>query len=89
MALGADSRNGRSVVIRQGASVAAVGIVADLAGALALSRLLESLLFGVTARDPSTFALVPLALALSVWLAGYIPARRATKVKPIEAMRYE
>jgi putative ABC transport system permease protein len=89
MALGADSRKVRSVVVRQGARVAVVGIVAGLLGAFALSRLLESMLFGVTARDPFTFAVVPLALALSVWLAGYIPARRATKVNPIEALRHE
>jgi putative ABC transport system permease protein len=89
MALGADSRKVRWAVIRQGASVVAAGIVAGLAGALALSVLLESMLFGISVRDPFTFAVVPLALSASAGLAGYLPARRATRVNPVEALRQE
>ncbi len=89
MALGADLRAVRWAVVRHGAILAAVGISGGLLGAFALSQLLRSLLFEVRVRDPLTFTVVPITLALVALLAGYIPARRATKVDPIEVLRHE
>ena len=60
-----------------------------IAGAFALSRLLESIVFGVSTKDPMVFVGVALLLAAVVLVAGYIPARRATKVNPLEALRSE
>jgi len=64
-------------------------LVIGLSGAAALMRVIASLLFGVTAKDPLTFAAVSLLLATVALLACYIPARRATRVDPIEALHYE
>jgi ABC-type lipoprotein release transport system permease subunit len=66
-----------------------LGVTIGLAGALALGRVVESLLFGVTARDVATFTTVPVALALVAVLASYLPARRASKIDPTEALRAE
>jgi putative ABC transport system permease protein len=89
MALGAARADVMKLVLAQGLRFAFFGVLAGLAGALLLTRVLASLLFGVSPTDPVTFALVTGLLALVAFLACYIPARRATKVDPMEALRYE
>jgi predicted permease len=89
MALGARSTQVRGIVVGQGITVAAVGIAVGLVGALALSRLLESILFGVSVTDPTIFATVAGTLGIVALLAAYLPARRATRVDPMEALRNE
>jgi ABC-type antimicrobial peptide transport system permease subunit len=69
--------------------LASIGMVFGLAGALALTRVMSSLLFGVTERDPITFAAVAAVLSAVDFIACFVPARRATKVDPIVALRYE
>jgi predicted permease len=89
MALGAETTDILGLVMRWGAKLVGLGIVIGIGAALLASRLLGSLLYGVTAKDPVTFALVPLVLIVVAIAACYIPARRATKVDPIIALRYE
>jgi putative ABC transport system permease protein len=89
MALGAQVGQVRAIVLRQAIVVAGIGMIFGLVGALALSRLLESLVFGVGTRDPLVFAGVAITLSAVVLAAGYLPARRATRVDPLEALRGE
>jgi putative ABC transport system permease protein len=89
MALGAQRRDVLRMILMQGARLALAGLIAGLAGAMALTRLLGNLLYGITPTDPLTFAAVG-ALGLAVALAAsYIPARRAMAVDPSMALRYE
>jgi putative ABC transport system permease protein len=89
MALGAQPLGVLRIVLSQAAKMALFGIVAGLAASLALTRLMASLLFGVSASDPLTFAAVGVILFLVAILACYIPAHRATRVDPMVALRYE
>jgi putative ABC transport system permease protein len=89
VALGASSRDVLKMILGQGFRTIFIGVVIGIAGALALTRAVESLLFGVTATDPLTFGGVTLLLVGAALLACYIPARRATRVDPMIALRYE
>jgi len=89
MALGAQTADVLKLVVRNGLGLALVGVAFGLAGAFALTRLMTSLLFGVAPTDATTFAAVSLGLIAVVLLACFIPARRATKVDPLVALRYE
>jgi putative ABC transport system permease protein len=89
MALGANQKNILDMVLRQGLRLATIGIAIGLAGALALTHLISSLLFRVSALDAETFVLGAIALGGIVLLACYLPARRATRVDPLVALRYE
>jgi ABC-type antimicrobial peptide transport system permease subunit len=89
LAIGADRSRVLGMVLRQGLGLAATGIVAGLAGAFALTRLMASLLYNVRPHDPLTFAAVTVALLLVALAASILPARRATKVSPITALRAE
>jgi putative ABC transport system permease protein len=77
------------LVVRQGLKLVSIGVLLGLAGSLLLTRLMSSLLFGVSATDPATLAMISLVLVGVALLASYIPARRAAKVDPLIALRYE
>ena len=87
LAIGADRSQVLRMVLRQGMTLAVVGIGIGLAAALALTQLMQSLLYQVTATDPMTYAVVPLALLLVTLVASYLPAFRATRVSPTIALR--
>ena len=89
MALGAGRGRVLRLVVGQGMGVALLGIAVGTAGALALARVLTSLLYGVSERDPAIFAGVALLLATVAALAAYLPARRASRIEPVVALRYE
>jgi putative ABC transport system permease protein len=89
MAIGADRRHIIRLVMREGMWFTLAGVGLGLAGAMAMTRFLSSQLYGVSAYDPTTFAVAALSLAGAALLACYLPARRAAKVDPLIALRHE
>jgi putative ABC transport system permease protein len=88
-ALGAGEGSVLAMIVRQGMTLSLLGVAAGLGCALALSRLMSSILFGVSPTDPATFAVVAALLVAVAMLATYVPARRAARVDPMTALRYE
>ena len=89
MALGAGRGDVRSMVVRQGMRLALIGVAIGVAAAFGLTRLIASFLFGVKSTDPIVFVTVPLLLSAVAFFAVWLPARRASAVDPIEALRYQ
>jgi ABC-type antimicrobial peptide transport system permease subunit len=89
MALGAQRFDVLSMVLRDGARMTMVGVIIGLVGALGLTRLMATMLFGVKPTDPITFISVAVLLSAIALMACYLPARRAMKVDPMEALRHE
>jgi putative ABC transport system permease protein len=87
MALGARPASIRRLVVGQGLAMALAGVAAGIPAALALAHLVRHLLFGVAATDPVTLVAVPAGLTLAALTAAYLPARRATRVDPLVALR--
>jgi putative ABC transport system permease protein len=89
LALGAQTSAVRRLVVREGAMLAAIGVIVGVAGALIATRVLGTLLFDVPARDPLTFTTAAVVLVTIALAASWIPARAATKIDPIHALRGE
>jgi putative ABC transport system permease protein len=89
VALGAQGSELRRIFVREGLLLAGIGAALGMLAAAGLTRLMSSLLFGITALDPLTYAMVPVFLLAAAALASYVPARRATIVNPVEALRAE
>jgi ABC-type antimicrobial peptide transport system permease subunit len=89
MALGARARDVLKMVVHHGMKLALLGIVVGLAGSWALTRFMAKLLVGVQTTDLLTFSVVSICLLVAAFVACYVPARRATKVDPLVALRYE
>lgn len=89
MALGATRGNILQLILGRTLKLTAAGILAGLVAAFFLSRFLSTILFGITVHDSVTFVAVPACLILIALLAGYLPARRATRVDPVSSLRYE
>jgi putative ABC transport system permease protein len=89
LAIGAQPRQVLMLILKQGLTLTVVGVILGLVAGFALTRLLTGLLFGVEALDPTTFATISLLLVLVSLLACYLPARRAMRIDPMMALRYE
>jgi ABC-type antimicrobial peptide transport system permease subunit len=89
MALGASPGNVRALFVRHGLMLTAIGILCGFAAAVPLTKFMSSLLYGASPSDPATYAAVAGALILAALIAAYLPARRATIIQPLEALRFE
>ena len=89
MALGAQRADVLKLILRQGVMLAVIGVLVGLAGSFGLTRIISTLLFDVAATDKTTFAAVAFGLFLITFLASYLPAWRATRINPLDALRYE
>jgi putative ABC transport system permease protein len=89
VALGAEPSSVAGLILRQGLALTLIGLATGLAGAFALTRFMQSLIFGVSAFDVSTFAEVSVLLIAVSLLASFVPARRAARIDPMEALRSE
>jgi len=89
MALGASAQDVRKMVVRQGMALALAGVIIGVAAALGVTRLMASLLYGVTPKDPIAMTSVALLLVGVALAATYLPARRASQMDPVESLRYE
>ena len=89
MALGANPSQVRRMVVLQGMQLNFIGVILGIVASLGLTRLMESMLFGIKPWDPTTIIVVVLLLSLVTLFAAYLPARRASRVDPIVALRYE
>jgi len=89
VALGASPRSVLRLVVGQGMGLAVAGVVAGIAGAFVLTRLMSAVLFEVQATDPATFALVVVVLLGAALIASWLPARRALRIDPVQALRYD
>jgi ABC-type antimicrobial peptide transport system permease subunit len=89
LALGAEPERLRAMVLKQVAVLASIGIVVGLAAAIGLGRVAESLLYGLSGHDPLAVGIATVVLGLVVLVAGYLPARRASSIAPMEALRHE
>ncbi len=89
MALGAQAKDVMGMVVWRGMSLALIGVALGLAAAFALTRVMKSLLFNISATHPATFALISLMFLVVALTASYIPARRATKLDPLQALHHK
>jgi len=89
MALGARQANVLRLVLRRGAAIVAIGVTSGVLGALGLTRYLEGMLYGITALDATTYGVVAVAFASVALFASYLPARRATRIDPLAALRHD
>jgi ABC-type antimicrobial peptide transport system permease subunit len=89
MVFGADWRDVLKMIVGQGMTWTLAGVVIGLLASLALTRLMESLLFGISKTDPVTFVVIAFVMGIIPLVACYVPARRATKVDPMAALRHE